>query len=54
MVACGRGGQEKIGKPMKNMLRVVLKRFQLAKIKFIRNGEGGREALRARNCSINI
>ena len=28
--------------------------FQLARVKFDRGGEGGREALRMGNCSINI
>ena len=28
--------------------------FELAKIKFDQNGEGGREVLRIGNCSINI
>ena len=46
---------DKIGKPMKNMMGIVLKRgFQLAKVRIDRDSEGGREALGMGHCSINI
>ena len=39
---------------MKNMMKSVLRGFQLAKVTFDRYGEGGREVLRMKSCSINI
>ena len=54
VAACGRMGQDKIGKPIKNMMKIVLKRVQYAKVKFYRDGEESREALGMKNCSIII
>ena len=51
---CGRMGQDKIGKPIKKMMKIVLKRVQQAKVKFYRDGEEGREVLGMENCSIII
>ena len=39
---------------MKNMIRGVLEKVQLAKVKLGRDGERGREVLRIGSCSINI
>ena len=47
-------GQDKMGKPIKNMMKIVLKRVQYAKVKFYRDGEESREALGMENCSIII
>ena len=49
-------GQDKIGKPMKNMTMIMLKRVSIghSMVKFGRDGEGVREALDMGNCSINI
>ena len=51
MVACGRMGLDKIGKPMKNMMKIMLKR---AKLKLYKDSEEGRKALGMANCSINV
>ena len=39
---------------MKNIMRGVWERVSVAKVKFDRDGEGGREVLRIGSCSINI
>ena len=52
VAACGQTGQDKIGKPIKKMMKIVLKRVQQAKVKS--DGEEGREALGMENCSFII
>ena len=54
VLASGRIGQEKQETDEEYDEDCVKEGFQLARVKFDRDGETGREALGMRNCSINL
>ena len=54
VLPCGRIGQEKQETDEEYDEDCVKEGFQLARVKFDRDGERGREALGMRNCSINL
>ena len=55
VVACGHMRQDKIGKSMKNMMRISVEEgFQLARVKVDKDVERGTEALGMGNSCINI